>query len=534
MTGEPFESCLELVVLEGGGKGTTQYLSRTRITLGRQDASDEPNPSVITFPEPTVSRVHALLEWDKKRRRYLLTHRSRTNATVLNGTQMMQPTHLSPGDKIKMGLLVLELRAADPAEPHEAPDVSNPVETGLHLLELNGPNVGDLHPLNYDRFLLGPAQEPDSRLLSIEFPGDWVVLLEFIDGCFVATPVEGETPFHIEGEPGLVKTQEVTPENPVRLTPDSVLVVGELALSPTPIVRAGDLSMALKRGRECHPLQSGLRLGHDERLWDLGEEHVLRVISGPKKGTMIWLDPVRLEKPVSFGREDTDNPPTLVIPDKEAGRAELEYLEKSRRFLLRNAHSELPLGHNWDELSPTEEIKMISGDRFRLGRSVVRYEYLPLQEQIDQLAVLFGEEEIPFARSVNLIGYSTHCDLRINDRRLGPTHAQIEVRDDGLYYHHRNIAVPARVNGKKAERGQDVKIEVGDEIQLAADIVITIARRSETEDIMEAKLIGPTQEQIEAARAAENPDTTNTPGSEKAQETSPESEPLEGPSETEE
>ena len=53
--------------------------------LIRLDPGDEPIPGVIAFPDATVSRVHAHLEWDARRARYVLEHRSRTNATV-NGS----------------------------------------------------------------------------------------------------------------------------------------------------------------------------------------------------------------------------------------------------------------------------------------------------------------------------------------------------------------------------------------------------------------------------------------------------------------
>lgn len=64
----------------------------------------------LLFPEPTVSRVHAILDWDPSKKRYLLTHQSTTNATLINGRPVKRPQHLNPGDQVRMGNLIFEIR----------------------------------------------------------------------------------------------------------------------------------------------------------------------------------------------------------------------------------------------------------------------------------------------------------------------------------------------------------------------------------------------------------------------------------------
>ncbi|MBX3172188.1 MAG: FHA domain-containing protein [Candidatus Eremiobacteraeota bacterium] len=101
---------LELVVLQGGGRGARHSLAAPHVVLGRLDPCESPAFGNLLFPEPTVSRVHATLDWDEGANRYLLTHRSATNPTFINQIKVSKPRHLSPGDKIQMGNLILEIR----------------------------------------------------------------------------------------------------------------------------------------------------------------------------------------------------------------------------------------------------------------------------------------------------------------------------------------------------------------------------------------------------------------------------------------
>jgi len=101
---------LELVVLQGGGRGGRHSLTAPHVVLGRLDPYESPAFGNLLFPEPTVSRVHATLDWDEGANRYLLTHRSATNATLINKAKVTKPRHIAPGDKIQMGNLILEIR----------------------------------------------------------------------------------------------------------------------------------------------------------------------------------------------------------------------------------------------------------------------------------------------------------------------------------------------------------------------------------------------------------------------------------------
>lgn len=178
---------LELVILEGGGKNSFLPVRSPRVSLGRLDPGESPGVDAVLFPEPTVSKLHAIMEWDAAKRRFLLTHRSATNPTVVNGARVIRPTHLNPGDRVQMGNLVFELRigkgqhadaeigdvdvpamiralrATEPAIVHRvgptpiaAAPVATPIPTFAHL------------PIEHEVFPLEPIPLPQVQPLAPE------------------------------------------------------------------------------------------------------------------------------------------------------------------------------------------------------------------------------------------------------------------------------------------------------------------------------------------------------------------------------
>lgn len=502
LAGEPLDSRLELVVVDGGGKGTRVYLDRTHITLGRRDPEDEPTAGVITFPDPTVSRVHAVLEWDRKKNAYLLVHRSRTNATVLNGTQVTEPEHIKAGDRVKMGSLLVELRQADPSQRPPEVLISEPLESDLHLLVLSGEDRGQLHPLNYTRFVVGTSGPADGPTLRIDLPdaSENELNLVWNEDGFFAKPGKGVA-YLVDLLPGIARQRVPDADGLTRLSPGTALVMGTSVSLLVHTQEAGEMVQQVKAGTPCHAVQKGLD-PTCARLWDGGEFHCLRLLSNPLKGTVLWLRPEKLDAPVSIDRQDSGREATLLLSDRQAPRVELEFTSKGR-VLLRNADEELKLGQNWDEVTPGEEVYLVSGDRFRLGRTVFRYEDVRLQPRIERLALRCGDEVTPLARAVNTIGYTTTVDLRVDDRRLSPTHGQIEVRPDAVVYRHLHAGEPARVDDSEVEEGQEAVIEPGSHILLIPEVEVELVRREEQESLTEPVLIGPTQEQIEAARSSD-------------------------------
>lgn len=86
-------------------------LDGKELKLGRASQGQRPGPGELLFKEPTVSRVHAVLTWKPLKGGFQLVHKSKTNPTLVNG----KPTKkilLAPGDRVQMGLLIIELEDA--------------------------------------------------------------------------------------------------------------------------------------------------------------------------------------------------------------------------------------------------------------------------------------------------------------------------------------------------------------------------------------------------------------------------------------
>ncbi len=113
-------SGLQLKVVEGQERGRTIRLDHPEVTLGRAQTKGERAPGWIFFNEPTVSRVHAILSWDDSRKHYILNHRSKTNASLVNGSPVDHHP-ITIGTRLQLGLLVLEMQSAEAASSARSP-----------------------------------------------------------------------------------------------------------------------------------------------------------------------------------------------------------------------------------------------------------------------------------------------------------------------------------------------------------------------------------------------------------------------------
>lgn len=125
-----WNSGYQLRILKGNQQGMVVPLTEQVYILGRATSQGETAPGYMFFYEPTVSRVHAELRWNEKKKNYFVHHQSKTNPTLVEGLPVDKktPRPLEKGHKIQMGYLVLEVepaseqaqaptRAAAPASP---------------------------------------------------------------------------------------------------------------------------------------------------------------------------------------------------------------------------------------------------------------------------------------------------------------------------------------------------------------------------------------------------------------------------------
>lgn len=472
---ESFDSRLELVVQSGGGQGETWLLDRPRVVLGRLDPGDEPTPGVVAFPDPTVSRVHAHLEWDARRSRYVLEHRSRTNATVVNGLQVTGSHMLEVGDLIKLGSLVCRLQHCTHEGHRPRAEVVRSIQSGLYLVCLVGPSAGAILPLNYTHLAVRESLlTSDVPGLFVPGAGDAQADLYWDGEGFTVHPGPSGRPLRLlTCRPGLVRKVVLNDPEGVPLLPGSLLVCGAAVLMATRAEQAGILREKVQ-GKEplelLHPLFAQVN-PEAEPCWRGDQEYLLEVLSGARRGTRLWLDPEGLEEPVILGPAPAD----LELPDQHAPRLELRF--RDGEIWLLNADATMSFSHNWELVTPGEEVQVFSGDRFSFERTVVCFQHLPIQARVDRLSLYHGDLELPLVRQINSLGYNPQSDLRVDDRRLAPTHGFVEVRPAGVIYRHKDPRSEVRVRDLVVRAGQEVELALGDVLELAGDIRLRLDTR---------------------------------------------------------
>lgn len=116
---------VELAVVSGADTGKVFPLIGAEIVIGRQDRTGTPPWGAIAVMEPSVSRVHAVLNWNVARNVYTIQHKSKTNLTVLNGRPIGEAeVPLAPGDHIRMGRLEMVVRLRERGKAAAAPPPS--------------------------------------------------------------------------------------------------------------------------------------------------------------------------------------------------------------------------------------------------------------------------------------------------------------------------------------------------------------------------------------------------------------------------
>lgn len=167
----PVPSGLEIHVLEGEDAGKTFAMETCEVVLGRRMKPEESKEGWIFFNEPTVSRMHAVLEWRAGARRYRLIHHSRTNPTLVNG-RLVQQTVLYTDDLVRLGDLTFQLRAQRPRLNDDAPaqiEDKGQFYSGFKTLVTSGPDQGRQFVLGHKVVHVGGPEAQAS--------GDnWIVL----------------------------------------------------------------------------------------------------------------------------------------------------------------------------------------------------------------------------------------------------------------------------------------------------------------------------------------------------------------------
>ncbi len=143
-----------LVVLQGRDAGRTFALEGSQVVLGRPGSGqDQP---AIEFEDPSVSRIHAVLDWSEQDGTYALSNRSFTSPARVDGQPATSRTLLAPGAHLQLGELVAEFRLATGAasvassDEHRLMGVLERIQDGRPVAR---------YPVNCRRTMIGRSSE---------------------------------------------------------------------------------------------------------------------------------------------------------------------------------------------------------------------------------------------------------------------------------------------------------------------------------------------------------------------------------------
>lgn len=154
----------ELKVVEGKDTGKVIPLEGVSITLGRSGAGFEFTPSNIHFEEPSVARIHAILNWNADERVYYVSNRSPISPIQINGTPAAHG-RLADGARLQLGRLVAEVKALADDLPKLDVEIKPTVhETEGFLGDYTPPPAGPKPAwlLNREQAGAAPAAAPEA------------------------------------------------------------------------------------------------------------------------------------------------------------------------------------------------------------------------------------------------------------------------------------------------------------------------------------------------------------------------------------
>jgi DNA-binding NtrC family response regulator len=120
----------QLIIVEGEGKGQKYTLTKNVTKIGKKEDND------LVISDNTVSRHHAEIEY--KADSFLLRDLDSTNGTYVNGTRVKE-VYLAPGDRIKIGRVLLEFSAFDERvkiEPYPKSEFGKLVGTSIKMRQI--------------------------------------------------------------------------------------------------------------------------------------------------------------------------------------------------------------------------------------------------------------------------------------------------------------------------------------------------------------------------------------------------------------
>lgn len=486
---EPIKSNLRLRVLEGGSHSELHSLERALISIGRSTPDTPASANYLTFPEPTVSRLHAVLTWEAGAHAYLLHHRSQTNPTILNNAIIQGPVLLKAGDRITLGRLVLlveiEAELEAKAEPSAKPESGD-----------TEPAIAAEPPLPLQLSLNAKAEEED-RIFSAPLR-EATIVLSFTGGqAGTASPIQPAPGWQEIRLPGpsdsRLRFEVDASTESFQVTADLDRQAPTMRLSQS--LAGAELQVPLKVGLGL-PLSTKDSLLHQGfQIW-VGDpdnpppsvSHTapdersrarvsLEFLNGPWAGAVITVSRDSSNLRLAPGEESFPYPlplegcPQAEITTKQ-GRSQLRALEVPDEQFL-EVDGKLVLA--------SESLPLIGGSHLLLGTT--EFLWHDGSEAVYSTYRLVDNESgtaYPFRKASVRLGTAAHCEILLTSRELPPSIGSITIDGASATYLHTDLSSTVRIDGEELSSGLTATLRPGSVLELKPGLALRLEQTPPT------------------------------------------------------
>lgn len=469
---EPIRSGLRLRVLEGDFHCEIHRLERALISIGRSTPDTPASANYLTFPEPTVSRLHAVLTWENGAKAYLLHHRSQTNPTILNNAIISGPTLLKAGDRITLGRLVLLVEVETETEPAVAPASHTPTYSGVSL-NAQAPESDRVFSapvresivvltLSNDRSTaaVAPIDNRQGRQ-EVRLPGSSSSQLRFDIGSqpgqYTVETASGEQPRSLRHSYGARGVQLLLP---VRAAESLPMSAHDTLLHQEFRIWLGDPDAPPCAPSGSDPAAARLQLEFLNGEW-LGA-----ILSCPLESANLRLAPGEVGLP-------------YPLPLPRGLHAELASQDGKARLRAVEVSDELSIEVDGEVLFTGDAVPLVGGSRVVLGSTeLVFHDGSEALYRSYRLVDSDNENVYPIAKASVRLGTAAHCEIALAHRDLPPIIGRISFENGSPKYLHTDLSASVRIDGEELSAGLSAPLHLGSQIELKPSLKLRLEQTS--------------------------------------------------------
>ncbi len=464
----PVRSGMRLRVVDGAHQNIAFPLERSVIQIGRMTPDAQLSPSQLVFPEPTVSRLHAVLTWEPNAGTYMIHHRSQTNPTVVNNVQLVGPQLLKLGDVVAIGRLGLILEQAQQGQQAAPP--APDAELTLNAWTSAGERVAS-----------APVK---SRVINLRFGERNTTAVTGEEGAEQEVSLPGATPAALRFEMGsdmrwgLEVSSNLEAGAVVRVTQGNGAEL-HLPLNPgqrypildCDVIHFEGYRLWMGRGQGAFPSGGSTLTENPSKV----EALTLSFLNGRWKGAKIAIPPGR---GVHLPLGPKDSPFKHPFPFGRVPSCIVTVAEREARVRANEVPEDQFLEIDGDLVFDGESVQMVSGSKLLLGEVALYWCDPVAHRDYSQYALRSPEGEHPVRKARVRLGTAAHCEIRFENRDLAPVIGHIEFDPSGPTYYHQCLTWPARVDGEEVSAGLFAPLEEGSKLELVTGFEVELVKIS--------------------------------------------------------